>query len=84
MSKCWRSTLPAFRAIITQYREFGAEIVAMENISIREKLQQIAAAEIENDVDYILSDLPDLFRDTNEGLERISRIVKRHAVFLTH
>lgn len=71
----------AFRSIITGYQEIGTSIATKDDLQISEKMNQILRLEREQELDYILHDLPELFRDTNEGLDRICKIVKGIGVF---
>jgi signal transduction histidine kinase len=71
----------AFDSIIAGYREIGASIAAKDDLEMSEKMNRILKLESEQELDYILHDLPDLFRDTNEGLDRIRKIVKGIGVF---
>jgi signal transduction histidine kinase len=52
----------AFSSVLSQYRELGT------GLEIRE--------ERERELTFILDDLPELFRDTFEGLNRMNKIVK--------
>jgi len=65
-----------FTAVFTQYRELCLELSTTGNMALKEKIDQVARLEKEKDMDYILNDLPELFHDTNEGLNRMSQIVK--------
>lgn len=71
----------AFRSILTGYQELGASLAESEDQQLYEKWNQILRLEREQELDYILEDLPELFRDTNEGLNRMSKIVKGIGTF---
>lgn len=71
----------AFHRILAAYQELGMKMAATENLQVVEKINQILSLEREQELAYILQDLPNLFRDTNEGLERICKIVKGIGVF---
>jgi len=71
----------SFNIILAQYRELRSNIVAIGDCQIAEKVNQVIRFEQEQDLEYILEDLPNLFRDTNEGLNRMSKIVKGIGVF---
>jgi signal transduction histidine kinase len=63
----------AFRAILVRYRELRARMP-----------HDAAPAELkkaDQGLDFMLDDLPELFRDTAEGLNRIGRIVRGMRVF---
>lgn len=68
----------AFRSILAAYQEISTDTSTLE---LSEKIKQIRRLEREQELDYILHDLPELFKDTNEGLERICKIVKGIGVF---
>jgi len=71
----------AFSSVLTQYRELGSSIRVADDPQIANKVNHVVLFEKEQDLDYILADLPDLFRDTNEGLKRMSKIVKGVSIF---
>jgi len=71
----------AFSSIIAQYQQLRSSITATDDLQISEKLNQIIRLEKEQELDYILDDLPKLFQDTNEGLNRMSKIVKGIGIF---
>lgn len=68
-----------FCNILAQYREL--ESTAMADSQIIEKIKQVGEFEKEQELDYILEDLPGLFHDTNEGLKRMSKIVNGIRLF---
>lgn len=70
----------AIKSIIVEYQELRTH-AAMDGELLAEKLEQILKLEIEKELNYILSDLPYLFRETNEGLSRMSKIVKEIGIF---
>lgn len=59
----------------------GLVLPPIDNPQITEKVNQVVRFEKDQEIDYILDDLPDLFRDTNEGLYRMSKIVKGIRLF---
>lgn len=71
----------AFRTVLAQYRQLGANPAELDKATLKKRFDKIVKAEIENDIDYILDDLPELFRDTMEGLDRMSKIVKGMRLF---
>lgn len=71
----------AFRSVLNQYRKLSAEAMAGNDLSLKAGLEQIARYEQEQDLDYILNDFPELFQDTVEGLERMSKIVRGMCLF---
>ncbi|SMC99386.1 ATP-binding protein [Sporomusa malonica] len=71
----------AFGSVIAKYRELGRELASLKNTSIDERLDQVLIYEKEKEIDYILTDFPELFQDTLEGLGRMSKIVKGMRLF---
>lgn len=71
----------AFHSILAEYQELAANIADSGNLQISKKMEQIFKLECEKELDYIIDDLPELFKDTNEGLERICKIVKGIGIF---
>ncbi len=71
----------AFRIVISQYRKFRAEVAAVGDLQFIEIIDQIVHLEEEQDLDYILADMPDLFRDTSGGLSRMNKLVKGMRIF---
>ena len=71
----------AFSSVLAQYRELGSSMIATDDTQITERVNQVVKFEKEQELEYILADLPDLFRDTNEGLKRMSKIVKGVRLF---
>lgn len=71
----------AFSIVFAQYRELRSDIAAVDDPQIIAKVNQIVQLEKEQDLDYILTDIPDLFPDTRGGLNRMSKIVKGMGLF---
>jgi len=71
----------AFSLVLGQYRELGSKASAINDYRIMKKTERILGLEKEQDLDYILADTPGLLRDTSEGLQRISKIVKGMGLF---
>lgn len=78
-----------FVSALTQYREL-CNSCNLESENFSKQLARILQWEKAQDITYILNDLPELFQDTFDGLERMNRIVKgmrmlahadRHRVF---
>lgn len=70
-----------FNIIFAQYRQLRSDSTVANNPQILAKLNQIIRLEKEQDLDYISADIPDLFRDTNEGLKRMNKIVQGMQIF---
>lgn len=60
----------AFSIVLNQHRE--------QQLPCKEKIDQVNE---EKELEFILNDLPDLFRDTFEGLNRMNKIVKGMRLF---
>lgn len=71
----------AFRTVLAEYRQLGSDPASLDKGVLKERLNKIVRAEIENDIDYIIDDLPELFGDTIKGLERMNKIVKGMRLF---
>lgn len=71
----------AFNSLFNQYRELGTDFSAIKRLPFKERTDQIMGEEIERELEFILDDLPTLFRDTLEGLNRMNKIVKGMRLF---
>ena len=72
----------ALSLVFAQYRELRADIAAGATMqSILARVDQIGKLEINQDLDYIFADIPDVFSDTSGGLSRMSKIVKGMRLF---
>jgi signal transduction histidine kinase len=71
----------AFSSVLAQYRELRSDIATIEHLPCKAKIDQVIRVEAEKDVDFIMEDLPELFRDTIEGLNRMSKIIKGMRLF---
>jgi signal transduction histidine kinase len=71
----------AFSSVLAQYQELRSDFTSMEYLPFKDKIDQVIQAEAEKDLDFIMEDLPELFRDTIEGLNRMSKIVKGMRLF---
>jgi signal transduction histidine kinase len=60
----------AFSIVLNRHRE--------QQLLCKEKIDQVSE---EKELEFILNDLPDLFRDTFEGLNRMNKIVKGMRLF---
>lgn len=63
-----------FRQVFAEYRKLA--LAASEYAACQAKVGEIEEIEREQELDYILDDLPELFRDTLDGLDRMNKIVK--------
>lgn len=70
----------AFNSVFNQYRELRS-VSTIEQLSFKEKMDQAMGEEKESELEFILDDLPKLFRDTLEGLNRMNKIVKGMRLF---
>lgn len=66
-----------FRCMLAQYRELQSEFMTIEQLPIHQTIPE----NTEKDLDFIMDDLPGLFRDTIEGLNRMNEIVKGMQLF---
>lgn len=66
----------AFGSVIPQYRELVSILPAIDDAAVAAKMKQIVRYEKDKDLDYILNDFPELFKDTVGGLDRMNKIVK--------
>lgn len=71
----------AFNSLFNQYRELGTDSSAIKRLPFKERMDQAMGEEIESELEFILDDLPKLFRDTLEGLNRMNKIVKGMRLF---
>ncbi len=71
----------AFNSAFNQYRELGSDFSTIEQLPFKEEMDQAMGEERESELEFILGDLPKLFRDTLEGLNRMNKIVKGMRLF---
>jgi len=70
-----------FSSMLAQYRELRCDFVTIDHPLFKDKIDRVIREETEKDLDFILDDLPELFRDTVEGLNRMSKITKEMRLF---
>lgn len=70
-----------FHTVLAEYRKVVGALEEIADRSMREKIGTLLRRQEEQELDYIIGDLPDLFRDTLEGLDRMNKIVKGMRVF---
>ncbi len=61
-------------ALLFQYREL-ADFLREKSLDCMGRLDAVKAMESEMDLNYILTDMPELIQDCREGMERIKKIV---------
>jgi len=60
---------------IVEYKKFKESLEESSTQSVLDEIERINSLEEKNKIDYIMNDLDELYNDTNEGLERIKKIV---------
>ncbi len=70
-----------FVSLLNMYKKLGSAIANGNDEEVQSLIKEIAAYEAEKSIDYMLGDLGELFADVNEGLGRVSKIVKSLRVF---
>ncbi|MEA4926002.1 MAG: ATP-binding protein [Syntrophomonadaceae bacterium] len=70
-----------FVSLLNMYKKLGAATANGNDEEVQALIKEIAAYEAEKSIDYMLADLDELFADVNEGLGRVSKIVKSLRVF---
>lgn len=70
-----------FVELIHVYQGFKQEVSSSADDSLRARILQLEAVERDGKIERTLRDLPELFQDVNEGLERVSKIVKGLKLF---
>ncbi|MCY6354922.1 PAS domain-containing sensor histidine kinase [Clostridium sp. ZS2-4] len=73
--------LNKFENVISAYRLFKSSLENSPNINLENEITTINEIENKNKLDFILEDLKGLLDDTNEGLERVRKIVIALRVF---
>jgi signal transduction histidine kinase len=71
----------AFSSVLAQYRELRSDFATIEHLPFKDKIDQVIREEAEKDLDFIMEDLPELFRDTVDGLKRMSKIITGMRLF---
>lgn len=71
----------AFNSVFNQYRELRNDSSTIKQLPFKEKMDQAMEEERERELEFIFDDLPILFRDTLEGLNRMNKIVKGMRLF---
>lgn len=64
-----------YKEFVDMYRDLKNSFLKSESEKIKTKINNINNFEIKERIDFITEDLEDLFKDTYEGLERISKII---------
>jgi two-component system NtrC family sensor kinase len=72
-AKDLRSLIEEYRPLVSGIKEAMATEEGRPRVS--EKLDHIVALEKEMDIDFILNDIPSLIKESEEGAERIKKIV---------
>ncbi|MBW2741405.1 MAG: HAMP domain-containing protein, partial [Deltaproteobacteria bacterium] len=70
-----KSLIEQYRAIVSDLKAGAATSANEGRSSISERLSHIAELEKEVDIDFILSDTPNLIKESQEGTDRIKKIV---------
>ena len=70
-----RKNFADFREVLDAYRKFIVQVPDLPADEILERIRMLAAMEKEKDLDFILTDQEEMFRDVEDGLNRISGIV---------
>ena len=63
------------RECIIEYRNFKESLKFTSSNEVKNKIERINDLEEKNKIEYIMTDLEELYNDTNNGLERIKKIV---------
>jgi signal transduction histidine kinase len=71
----------AFAFVLERYRGLRTDLADYNEPRMASQLDQIIQLEKEQDLDYILADIPDVFKDTGDGLARMSKIIKGMRLF---
>jgi len=71
----------AFSNVLSRYRDLAAKLSEIRKFPLKEVVDLAIKSEKEHDLEYIIGDFPELFRDTIQGLERIHEIVKGMRIF---
>lgn len=69
------------REMVNALRELHQQVLAEKIPSLQENAQKISALGKQRKLDYILEDLEPIFRETNDGLNRVGNIIKALRLF---
>ncbi len=64
------------RSLLARYEELGGALATWEDPHVRHLLDDLDRFREEVHMDFLLQDLPGLFHDSREGLERVTSIVQ--------
>ena len=64
------------KELLQMYGELLGEIEASEKTELMDKANTVSKSQNDMEIDYILKDLPGLFNDSREGIDRITNIVQ--------
>lgn len=67
--------LKKYKDMVEQYRGFKQTLSGMGNREIQKQIEELERVEQEKKIDFIQEDIDELLQDTNDGLERIGKIV---------
>ncbi|MHB1392309.1 MAG: sensor histidine kinase [Clostridia bacterium] len=70
-----------YKGALDAYRDLRGEMLDSGNKNIESKIKNINDFELKANIDFIAEDLEDLFKDTNEGLKRIGKIISGLRLF---
>ncbi len=73
--------IATFKGILLMYQDLREYLERYEDEELRKMLLELKSYEETNSLDYILEDLDNLILDVNNGLERVSKIVKGLRMF---
>ncbi|MBN1556409.1 MAG: response regulator [Phycisphaerae bacterium] len=68
--------LETFTSLLDAYENAAQQLLRNESQSAKDLIEQIEARREEEQLDFILNDIPGLFADSKEGIRRIIQIVK--------
>ncbi|RDH81851.1 MAG: hybrid sensor histidine kinase/response regulator [endosymbiont of Seepiophila jonesi] len=73
--------LDAIGTLLGNYKDLGQAVSETDTQKVQLLLEQINALRAEEDIDFILEDIPGLVADTREGTERVKSIVQGMKAF---
>lgn len=69
------SYLRKYKDMVEEYRLFKHTLSGMNNPEIQKRIESLDRIEQEKKIDFIQEDIDELLKDTNDGLDRIGKIV---------
>lgn len=76
-----RKYFTKIKEVLEVYKQYNYESLNSDKETLKERIKYINELEAHHNIDFIIKDLHDLFKDTSEGFDRINEIVQSLRTF---